>query len=201
MDMKAKLKTPEIAQKKGKAHVKATLKKLFKESITEKTYFFYDSEFDYGQDPKTGANVVEPILYIGEIPSAWKKWIKSNNCKTSKTFALGECLFDAQTKILKLKVQIGKGAKNPILKVIMKELCKPFAKPGFVESLDSDVVEVMDDDTAATDSGAAGETASTEQSAEGEGKKLSEAQKAKIKENVAKISARLEKIAKALKIE
>ena len=114
---------------------------------------------------------------------------------------MGECLFDAQTKILKLKVQIGKGAKNPILKVIMKELCKPFAKPGFVESLDSDVVEVMDDDTAATDSGAAGETASTEQSAEGEGKKLSEAQKAKIKENVAKISARLEKIAKALKIE
>lgn len=162
MDMKAKLKTPEIAQKKGQAHVKATLKKLFKESITEKTQFFYDSEFDYGEDLKTGQQVIGPLLYIGEIPSAWKKWIKANGCKTSKTFALGECLFDSATKILKLKVQIGKGAKNPVLKIIMKELCKPFARPGFVESLDSGEVMGLEDETTTEADSGAGEGEATD---------------------------------------
>ena len=50
------------------------------------------------------------------------------------------------------------------------------------------------------DEPAAEDSAANSQAPAGEGKKLTEEQKAKIKDNVAKISARLEKIAAALKI-
>jgi hypothetical protein len=136
--MKAKLKNPDVAKKKGHGHVKISLKKFLKEGFSEPLQFFYDAEFDYGQkDPKTGKPLLEPIMYIGEVTGVWKKWIKEIKGKTSKTFAAGRCVFDPTSKVLKLEVKMGKGGKNPILKQIVKSLLKPFAKPIFVDSLDS----------------------------------------------------------------
>ena len=75
--MKAKLKNPDVAKKKGQGYVKISLKKLLREDITTPVQFFYDSAFDYGEtDPKTGKPLLEPIMFIGEVSSAWKKWMK-----------------------------------------------------------------------------------------------------------------------------
>jgi hypothetical protein len=137
--MKTKLKTPEIAKKNGGAFVKKLLKKLFKENIAEPTQFFYHSAFDYG-----GPEGPEPLLFIGDVPTAWKKWIKQNQCKTSKEFAAGRCLFDVQTKQLKLEVKMGKGGKSAVLKIIQKQLLKPFAQAIFVENVDLPVAELED---------------------------------------------------------
>jgi len=126
--MKSKLKAPEIAKKKGMAHVKTTLKKYLKEDITEPRSFFYDSEFDYG-----GVDGKMPLMYIGEVPSLWKKYVKEN--KTSKTLAAGRCLFE--NGVLLLEAKVGKGNKNPILKIVHKMLLKPFAKVKFVDSVEA----------------------------------------------------------------
>jgi hypothetical protein len=126
--MKSKLKAPEIAKKKGMAHVKNTLKKYLKEDIIEPLSFFYDSEFDYG-----GVEGKMPLMYIGEVPTLWKKYVKEN--KTSKTLAAGRCVFQDGT--LLLEVKIGKGDKNPILKDVYKMLLKPFAKVKFVDSVEA----------------------------------------------------------------
>ena len=135
------------------------LKKLLKEDITTPVQFFYDSEFDYGdKDPKTGNAIKVPIMFIGEVPSAWKKWMKlpEIKAKTSKTFAAGRCVFDSATGTLSLEVKMGKGAKAPVLKAIHKELLKPFAKPVFVEVIGSapiaeDADATVTEDTTAFD--------------------------------------------------
>ncbi len=132
--MKSKLKSPEVAQKKGMGHVKVSLKKFLKEEIVEPLSFFYDSEFDYGAEGKM------PLMYIGEVPSLWKKYVKQN--KTSKTMAAGSCLFKDGT--LFLQVKMGKGGKNPVLKIVHKMLLKPFAKVKFVDTVEGPLVEVED---------------------------------------------------------
>lgn len=137
--MKTKLKTPEIAQKNGAAFIKKLLKKFLKEDIVEPSQFFYHSAFDFG-----GQDGPQPLMYIGIVPTAWKKWIKSNQCKTSKEFAAGRCIYDAQSKELKLEVKMGKGGKAAVLKIIQKQLLKPFAKAVFVESVDQPETAVED---------------------------------------------------------
>ncbi len=127
--MKSKLKNPDVAKKQGPAYVKKLLKKRLLEDIVEPTKFFYHSEFDYQEEEEPCA-----VMFIGEIPSLWKKWIKT--VKTSKAFVAGRCLFDRNTKELKLEVSMGKGGKAMVLKGIQKQLLKPFAVASFVESLD-----------------------------------------------------------------
>jgi hypothetical protein len=129
------LKSPEIAQANGLDFNKKLLKKLLMEPISEPTRFFYDSEFDYG-----GEAGKQPMLYIGEIPTMWKKYIKEH--KKEKTFAAGLCMTDGKDG-LKLEVQTGKGGKAMVLKAINKELLKPFAKAYFVETVNS-TVEIED---------------------------------------------------------
>ena len=119
-----------------------TLKKLLKEPIEEVTPFFYDSAFDYG-----GVDGEMPLMFIGVAPSLWKKYVKAN--KTSKTLVAGRCIF--QDGILSLEIKLGKGGKNPVLKLVNKHLLKPFAKAQFVESVEGDLVavdEVEDKDQA-----------------------------------------------------
>lgn len=157
--MKAKLKTPEIAKKNGGAFIKKLLKKLLKEPIAEPTGFFYHSafEFDGGAEP-------EALMFIGDVPAAWKKAVKQNKWKTSKEFAAGICVFDAATKTLKLEVKMGKGGKNAVLKLINKQLLKPFAKAVLVESVADPVAaeEVpAEDEALGTNDGAAQEDAAT----------------------------------------
>jgi len=147
--MKAKLKSPEIAQTNGLDFNKKLLKKLLTEPIAEPTRFFYDSEFDYG-----GVAGKQPMLYIGEIPTMWKKYIKEH--KKEKTFAAGLCMTDGKDG-LKLEVQVGKGGKAMVLKAINKELLKPFAKAYFVETINStaeieDTEEKPDNDNDELDS-------------------------------------------------
>lgn len=125
--MKAKIKNPEIAQKQGFDTIKKLLKKLLKEPAAEPQQFFYDTEFDYG-----GKDGVQPLLYIGELTAKWKKYAKEN--KASKTFVAGECIIeDGQIKMVS---QTGKGAKATVIKVINKDVLKPFATAVFVESID-----------------------------------------------------------------
>lgn len=129
--MKSKLKAPEIAKKKGFDFVKGSLKKYLKEEIIEPSSFLYDSEFSYDGTPEK-----MPVMFIGEVPSLWKKYVKQN--KASKTLAAGRCTF--KEGMLSLEVKVGKGGKNPVLKSIQKLLLKPFAKVQFVESLDNALV-------------------------------------------------------------
>lgn len=138
--MKAKLKDPVVAQKKGFGHVRNTLKKLLKEPIEEAIPFFYDSAFDYGE-----IDGEMPLMFIGVAPSLWKKYVKSN--KTSKTLVAGRCIF--KEGVLSLEIKLGKGGKNAVLKLVNKHLLKPFAKAQFVESVEGDLVaveEVQDKD-------------------------------------------------------
>jgi hypothetical protein len=128
--MKAQLKNLEVAKKKGFGFVKKTLKKILKEDFTEPTSFFYDSEFDYGEEEPM------PILFVGEIPTLWKKYVKEN--KTSKTLAAGRCIF--KDGVLNLEVKTGKGGKRPVLKEVYKMLLKPFAKAQFVDSVEGNLV-------------------------------------------------------------
>ena len=149
--MKAKLKSPEIAKKKGFEYVKTTLKKALKtlgaQEVSTPLSFFYDSEFDYGKEGK------QPILFIGEeVPSLWRKYIKAN--KTSKTLVAGRCLFDGGAKLLSLEVKVGKGGKLPVLKLINKELLKPLAKAQFVESVDAAPTSASVEEPGATETGA-----------------------------------------------
>lgn len=130
--MKAKLKNLDVAKKKGFGYVKKTLKKVLKADFEEPTSFFYDSEFDYeGEEGKM------PILFVGEIPSLWKKYIKEN--KASKTLAAGRSMF--KDGVLSLEVKTGKGAKRPVLKEVHKMLLKPYAKAQFVDSVEGALVE------------------------------------------------------------
>ena len=135
--MKQKLKNLEVARKKGPSFVRKTIKKLLMEDITEPRQFFYDTEFDYEGDEGK-----KPLLFIGEIPTKWKKYVKAN--KTSKTLAAGRCIFDVKTQQLSLEAKIGKGAKPLVLKVLHKEVLKPFAKPQFVDSVENPTVLALD---------------------------------------------------------
>ncbi len=147
--MKSKVKSPEVAKQKGFAHVKKSLKKtimaLEAEPTTEPVQFFYCAGFEYNEG---GA---QPIMFIGEVPSLWKKWVKT--MKTSKEFAAGRCIFDQEEKVLKLEVKLGKGGKKPVLKVVHKLLLKPYADmPIFVNSVDQpdeEAEEVAEDADAA----------------------------------------------------
>ncbi len=134
--MKSKLKNLDVAKQKGLGFVKKTLKNLLKEDFTEPTSFFYDSEFDYG-----GEDGSMPILFIGDIPSLWKKYVKQN--KTSKTLAAGRCMF--KEGMLSLEVKTGKGAKRPVLKEVYKNLLKPFANVQFVDSVESATMAVAEE--------------------------------------------------------
>jgi hypothetical protein len=127
--MKAKLKSPDLLKQKGQILNIKLLKKLVKDGFQEPLKFFYDTEFDFGEEKL-------PILYIGEsVPTAWKKYIKTK--KKEKTFAAGNCITDENGHI-KLVVEIGKGAKAPVLKIINKELLKKCkSKAYFVESIDA----------------------------------------------------------------
>lgn len=128
--MKAKLKSPDILKQKGQKTNIQLLKKMMTEGIKEPQKFFYDIEFDFGDEKL-------PILYIGEsVPTPWKKYIKDK--KKEKTFAAGSCISDDKGR-LKLVAEIGKGAKANILKTINKELLKKCkTKAYFVESIDSE---------------------------------------------------------------
>jgi hypothetical protein len=135
--MKAKIKNIEIAQKKGLGEIKKLLKKALKEPITEASWFFYDTAFDY-----SGKEGVQPILYIGEKNAFWKQYAKDN--KQSKTFASGVCVCDANGR-LKLVAETGKGAKALVLKDINKKVLKPFATACLVENLAAPFVDEKED--------------------------------------------------------
>lgn len=128
--MKAKLKSPDILKQKGQILNIKLLKKMMNEGLKEPQKFFYDTEFDFGDEKL-------PILYIGEsVPTPWKKYIKEK--KKEKTFAAGSCISDDKGG-LKLVAEIGKGAKATVLKTINKELLKKCkTKAYFVESIDSE---------------------------------------------------------------
>ena len=154
--MKSKLKDATVAKQKGFDHVKKSLKNKLKENILEPVPFFYDTEFDYGGE------MPEPLMYIGEIPTAWKKWIKANKCKISKTFVAGECI--SKDGVLNLEAKIGKGAKLPVLKSINKELLKPFAKAQLVESVTNPVaIEPVSADVEEGSSEGVGDDSETEE--------------------------------------
>jgi hypothetical protein len=126
--MKKKIKDAAVAQKKGLGFIQQQMKKIIKQGNPEPQPFFYDSAFDYG-----GKDGVQPLLYIGEVSTEWKKYAKAN--KASTTFVAGTCLI--QDKQLKLVASIGKGAKPVVLKVVNKVLLKPFAVAVFVESIEN----------------------------------------------------------------
>jgi len=129
--MKTKLKNADVAKTKGSDYVKKCLKKrLTEEFAPEGEQFLYDAEFDYGKD--NGG--VAPLLFVGELSSEWRKYIKEN--KTKATLAGGRCLPSKDdSTILNMEVKIGKGGKQKFLKEINKELLKPFAKSRFVDSI------------------------------------------------------------------
>lgn len=139
--MKAKIKNPEIAQQKGFDVIKKLLKKLLKEPNTEVQQFLYDTEFAYG-----GKDGVQPLLYIGELTAKWKKYAKEN--KASKTFVAGECIIENGE--IKMVPKTGKGAKAAVIKVINKDVLKPFASALFVESIDKAATTVATADETAT---------------------------------------------------
>lgn len=140
--MKSKLKNLDVAKKKGSGYIKKELKKELNADFEEPTSFFYDSEFDYeGEEGKT------PILFVGEIPSLWKKYIKQN--KASKTLAAGRCMF--QDGVLSLEVKTGKGGKRQVLKEVFKMLLKPFAKVQFVDSVEGALEDSNKEEIETTD--------------------------------------------------
>lgn len=127
--MKQKLKSPEVAKASSPKFVRKLLKKHLSEPITTPTKFFYDSAFDYEKEGE------EPFFFIADsLPNAWRTYVKAN--KLSKTFVAGICKTDEDGH-LELVAEIGKGNKNPVLKLINKHLLKPFSKAHFVEALSS----------------------------------------------------------------
>ncbi len=135
--MKSKLKSPDVAKAKGMMHVQNCLKKELMQPNLDETgnpvslKFFYHSNYEYSAE--TG-----PILFVGvEIPSIWKKWMKT--VKTSKEFAAGNCILGEDME-LKLEIKLGKGGKRPVLKEVYKGLLKKTAVKNaiFVDSISSD---------------------------------------------------------------
>ena len=135
--MKSKLKSPDVAKAKGMMHVQKCLKKELMQPNLDETgnpvslKFFYHSNYEYSAE--TG-----PILFVGvEIPSIWKKWMKT--VKTSKEFAAGNCILGEDME-LKLEIKLGKGGKRPVLKEVYKGLLKKTAVKNaiFVDSISSD---------------------------------------------------------------
>ena len=123
--MKSKLKSPDVAKTKGMTHVQKCLKKVLMQPNIDEAgtpvalKFFYHSKYEYS------STATQPILFVGlEIPSLWKKWIKT--VKTSTEFAAGNCIL-GKDMILKLEVKLGKGGKNSVLKQIKKGLLKKTA--------------------------------------------------------------------------
>lgn len=145
--MKQKYKSPEMMQEKGVDFHTKFLKKTIKAMIGAKEKevqpFFYNTEFDFGEGVEP-----HPVLFIGEIPSKWKKYMKAN--KASKTFAYGDCIIDEEG-LLKMQVKVGKGGKPMILKDVNKQLLKPFCKAYFVESIGGEVAD-SEDSTISDDS-------------------------------------------------
>lgn len=136
--MKSKLKDMSVAQTKGCDFVSKCLKKRMTEPFEdpEGVQFFYDAEFDYGVD----GGGKKPLLFIGELSSEWRKYIKANKAKMS--LAAGRCMPSKDDpKIINLEVKLGKGGKQKYLKEVNKEMLKPFAFAQFVDSLASGKVQ------------------------------------------------------------
>lgn len=131
--MKQKYKSPEKMQELGVTFHTKILKKTVKAMIAveEKTIepFFYNTEFEFEEE-------THPALYIGELPSKWKTYLKEK--KKDDTFAHGECLID-DNGLLKFRVDSGKGGKDIALKKINKVLLKPFCQAYLVEDLNTEV--------------------------------------------------------------
>ena len=142
--MKKFVKDLSIAKQKGKVHVVKTLKRFLKEDFSEPRLYLYSTEFDYSTDmtPDKG-----PLLYIAtdedeKFPTAWKKYAQQN--KTKEHFSAGKCI--CEDGVLKFLPNLGKGGKNAKLKIINKQLLKPFAEAVLVNSLESGAVAVTEDD-------------------------------------------------------
>lgn len=132
--MKQKYKSPEMMQEKGIDFHCKLLKKTIKAMIADKEKtiqpFFYNTEFEFGNGQEN-----HPVLYIGELPSKWKPYLKTK--KRDETFAHGECIIDAEG-LLKLQVNAGKGGKELVLKKINKVLLKPFCVAYIVEDINTE---------------------------------------------------------------
>ena len=131
--MKKQFKTPKIAKEKGFDEIKKVLKKflnnLSPEQQEQPLRFFYHSQYDYPGGKK-------PIMYVctEDVSNDWTKWFKLE--KMSKEFATGICSFDKKSKVLKIEIQQGKGAKQDTIKTVHKELLKPFATIELVDKLE-----------------------------------------------------------------
>lgn len=131
--MKSKLKNPDLARQNGDDFVKKCVKKRVTEDFApEGEQFFYDAEFEYNpEDKKNGCG---PLLFIGVLPSEWRAYMKKNKSKAS--IAAGRCLPAAEDpSIINLQVKLGKGGKQKYLKLINKDILKPFASARFVDDL------------------------------------------------------------------
>lgn len=146
--MKQKYKSPEMMQQRGVDFHTKFLKKAIKAMIASEEKpiqpFFYHTEFDFGEGQEP-----HPVLYIGEIPAKWKKYLKTN--KTSTTFAYGDCVIDAEG-LLKMQVTMGKGGKELILKKINKVLLKPFCKAYLVEDINTEGVTSTEEEASSVTS-------------------------------------------------
>jgi hypothetical protein len=151
--MKSKLKSPDVAKTKGMVHVQKCLKTFLMEPSIDDAgkpatlKFFYHSNYEYSPSD------FQPIMFVGgEIPSLWKKWMKT--VKTSKEFAAGDCTL-GDDMVLKLEIKLGKGGKKPILKDVYKGLLKKTAVKNavFVDSVAGPNTEESSQDEVASTEG------------------------------------------------
>lgn len=136
--MKTTLKSADVAKIKGAGYVKKMVKKQMEEVFEAGgMQFFYDTEFEYG-----GADGRSPLLYVGELSSEWKKYLKAN--KKKATFAAGRCKPNPEKpSMLFLEIKLGKGGKQTVLKEVNKFL-KPHIEAFFVASLENPIVQTGD---------------------------------------------------------
>ncbi|AFC25422.1 hypothetical protein [Saprospira grandis] len=146
--MKAKFKSPDFLKEKGTDFNIKLLKQAVKGDLSSPLKFFYDTEFDFGEEKS-------PLMYIGEgVPSAWKKYIKEQ--KKSASFVAGQCRLDAEGN-LQLLAELGKGQKPAVLKALNKSLLKKCKLQAyFVDSLEeaaagAEAVAAASSDTALED--------------------------------------------------
>ncbi|WCL80367.1 hypothetical protein PPO43_10310 [Saprospira sp. CCB-QB6] len=113
--MKAKFKSPDFLKEKGQDFNIKLLKQAVKGDFSAPLKFFYDTEFDFGEEKA-------PLMYIGAgVPSPWKAYIKEQ--KKSASFVAGQCTLDPEGN-LQLLAEIGKGQKPAVLKALNKTILK-----------------------------------------------------------------------------
>lgn len=113
--MKAKFKSPDFLKEKGQDFNIKLLKQAVKGDFSAPLKFFYDTEFDFGEENA-------PLMYIGAgVPSPWKAYIKEQ--KKSASFVAGQCTLDIEGN-LQLLPEIGKGQKPAVLKALNKTILK-----------------------------------------------------------------------------